>query len=35
MQIKRGDPSVFAKSEDLIVAAFQDSKRLSIFSSGG
>ena len=35
MKIKRGDPSVFAKSEDLIVAAFQDSKRLSIFSSGG
>ena len=34
-KMKRGDPPVFAKSEDLIVTTFQDSKRLSILTTVG
>ena len=33
--MKRGDPPIFAKSKDLIVTTFQDSKRLSILSTVG
>ena len=33
--MKRGDPPIFTKSNDLIVTTFQDSKRLSILSTVG
>ena len=33
--MKRGDPPIFAKSNDIIVTTFQDRKRLSILSTVG
>ena len=34
-KMKRGDPPVFAKSQDLLVATFHDSKRVSVLATVG